>query len=360
MRTHALKNWFERHPKSTLAVVLLLVFILLDLTLGFFCPKVVGTPDAYYHHDLPRNFSGVKPWGNRKYRVFTNSLGFIDRSPREVPLTSNNRRILLLGDSFTEGVGVEFDDTFAGVLASRLAPQGVEVLNAAVTSYSPKLYYLKTRYLLRNVGLKFDELIVFIDISDIQDEILHDEFEPADDFGFSRYYLVNRIDSFLRQHSLSWYFARSRLGRAAPAAKRPAAGVDMDSFVANWDRDRGRWTVDETIYRLWGEKGLELAGYHMELLARLCAENHIRLTIAVYPWPIQIQAGELDSIQARFWRRFCEERGIGFLDLFPAFIDNALPERVVADYFIPGDNHWNAAGHRLVADVLFQRWAAGR
>jgi oligoribonuclease NrnB/cAMP/cGMP phosphodiesterase (DHH superfamily) len=37
-----------------------------------------------------------------------------------------------------------------------------------------------------------------------------------------------------------------------------------------------------------------------------------------------------------------------------------LPERVVADYFIPGDNHWNAAGHRLVADVLFQRWAAGR
>ena len=43
------------------------------------------------------------------------------------------------------------------------------MLNAGVSSYSPSIYYYKTKFFIEQ-GLKFSHLIVFIDISDIEDE----------------------------------------------------------------------------------------------------------------------------------------------------------------------------------------------
>jgi len=352
------ENRFSRHPKKTIGLLLLAVFFLLDFGLGaIFCPKAVGTPDAYYHHDLPRNISGTKVWGDRTYPVFTNSLGFIDRQVRFVPLAAPGKRLLLLGDSFTEGVGHPFDETFAGILSRSLEGQGVEVLNAAVTSYSPKLYYLKARYLLEVAGLRFDDLLVAIDISDIQDEVVHDEFIPAGDFGISRSYLLNRIDSLLNRISLSYHGLRTLVGRS-PGVSRGllSADVDVEKVLANWDRDRDRWTDDQDVYRAWGAEGLRLAAEQMRQLAGLCREHQVRLTIVVYPWPRQVLAGDLDSLQSRFWREFCVQQDLGFIDLFPDFIQPGHAEQMLGRHFIPGDVHCNAAGHRLVAERLLRWW----
>lgn len=127
-------------------------------------------PSDIYHHDLRKRVDTDGVWGEARYRVRTNSLGFKDREVREVPLTSPQRRVLLIGDSFTEGVGFEFSETFAGIAAESFAGRGVEVFNAAVVSYSPAIYYSKVRYLIEEVGLDLDAVVVFIDISDIADE----------------------------------------------------------------------------------------------------------------------------------------------------------------------------------------------
>ena len=73
---------------------------------------------------------------------------------------------LLIGDSFTEAVGVDWDDSYAGILFNRLENRGIEILNAGVIRYSPRIYYLKTEHLLNIRKLRFDELIVFIDTFD--------------------------------------------------------------------------------------------------------------------------------------------------------------------------------------------------
>ena len=77
--------------------------------------------------------------------MFTNSLGFRDRTVREIPLASKQKRILLIGDSFIEGMGVPYENSVAGILGESLKADATEVLNAAAVSYSPKLYFLKTR-----------------------------------------------------------------------------------------------------------------------------------------------------------------------------------------------------------------------
>ena len=48
-------------------------------------------------------------WGYEKYKIFTNNLGFKDKSNREIEF---KKKILFIGDSFTEGVGIKYEDTF--------------------------------------------------------------------------------------------------------------------------------------------------------------------------------------------------------------------------------------------------------
>ena len=58
-------------------------------------------------------------------------------------------------------------DTYVGQIAAKF-PQ-YDFLNGGVESYAPSNYLNVTRQLLDR-GVKFDEVIVFIDISDAQDE----------------------------------------------------------------------------------------------------------------------------------------------------------------------------------------------
>ena len=106
----------------------------------------------------------------------TNSLGFKDSQSRTVPLKKNNPRILLIGDSFTEGIGYAHNDTFAGILEKKLETKNIEVFNAGVSSYSPIIYLRKTQFLI-DKGFEFDHLAVFIDISGIEDEAKNYTFD---------------------------------------------------------------------------------------------------------------------------------------------------------------------------------------
>ena len=93
--------------------------------------------------------------------------------PQPATCRSNRtpRRILLIGDSFAEGIGLPYERTFAGLLnaAGQSRRDKVEFLDAGVASYSPSIYYKKVKYLLDR-GLKFDEVVLLSDSSDVEDE----------------------------------------------------------------------------------------------------------------------------------------------------------------------------------------------
>ncbi len=111
------KNLFERNPRKTLVFTAVLFIIILDILAGaLFIPAdhSFRCSSPYYHHDFLPNRNVETAWGPRKYRVFTNSLGFRDGSVRDVPLASKQKRILLMGDSFIEGMGVSYKEQRGG------------------------------------------------------------------------------------------------------------------------------------------------------------------------------------------------------------------------------------------------------
>ena len=77
-----------------------------------------------------------------------------------------NYNLALLGDSFVEGVGLNYENTIGGIIESKT---NLNIANLGVRSYSPVNYYKKIITLFEQ-GYDFDHIIIFIDISDIQDE----------------------------------------------------------------------------------------------------------------------------------------------------------------------------------------------
>jgi hypothetical protein len=363
------KSLFERNPRKTLFFTVAFFVLILDGMAGaIFNPGDYNSfrcSSPFYHHDfLPNQDAGTK-WGDREYRIFTNSLGFRDGIVRDVPPTSRRKRILLIGDSYIEGMGVPYESSAAGILGESLKADATEVLNAAAVSYSPKLYYLKTRYLIEQRHLAFDELYVFIDISDPHDEIIYKYWEPRSGSAFSSG--LRALDRFSRRHSFLYnhFEARWRLSsekainNAFPAENSADARFwiqDLKEYLrrADPEKDRFLWPSKQSALDEWGREGLSLCERYMTELQKLCAQHGIRLTIAIYPSPYQLTGSSLAGIPVTFWQAFAEKHRIGFINLFPAFIGIDPPQTVYAKYFIQGDGHWNEAGNRLVAETVLR------
>ena len=373
-------NWFEKHAALTLTLFVVVLLLILDLAAGaLFIPQnnaSFRTQHFYYHHTLAPDFNGSAMWGKRVYSMTTNSLGFRDSTTTDVPMKKTKKRILCLGDSQTEAVGLEYDKSFAGILSSEFAKQGTEILNASAVSYSPKIHYLKAKYLLEEKGFEVDQIVVFIDISDMQNEIAYESYEPSSTPALSsiRYsatrwfkthsFIWYSIDNMIARRQMTDFLKTSKMFESYRSQKAQGNTLEMySSFFSHFD-DRqmlanagfhgvGRWYYDSTLIKL-ADRGIALGQQNILKLHDLCKKRNIPLTISVHPWQPQISRRVTEDYYVKRWKAFAEKEGIGFINLFPVFISEVNPYVVQETYFIKGDNHWNETGNRKVADELLK------
>jgi hypothetical protein len=96
----------------------------------------------------------------------------------------------------------------------------------------------------------------------------------------------------------------------------------------------------------------------MGMLRELLLKNGIELYLCVYPWPQQIVFDTAESRQVQYWREWAREEDVPFLEYFSAFMSAGKLE-ALHQYFIPGDIHWNEAGHALVARRFLEFYRRG-
>ena len=125
---------------------------------------------APYDHDLAPNENSTRAWGNILYPWQTDRFGFRtgECAPREAG--KNRENIFVIGDSFTEALGSSYEKSFVGLMACDAAKQGKALWNLGVASYSPAIYHRKIRAAAERLGIKPDEIYVFLDLSDIDDD----------------------------------------------------------------------------------------------------------------------------------------------------------------------------------------------
>jgi hypothetical protein len=331
-----------------------------------------------YHHDLrPKVSLDSAFWGAAFYPIRTNSLGFKDAAPRDVALRDTTPRVLVLGDSFTEGLGVAYDETFVGRIDRQSRQAHVEVLNGAVASYSPLLYLRKTVDLVARRGVMVNEVVVFLDISDIEDEASYfvdsagrigstmsvgfigpvpsaDELEGLTPQST----MAQRARVFLRRNTLLTYRVVAWISHVVRPPAPMGPSCDPPLTPDSWSCRPG-WTSSDRIMERYGRIGLERGSLHMSELARFLGARGIPLTVVVYPWPQQLQWSDRRSRQVTFWRQWANGEHVRFVELFSdlfAEVDSLGLDRTIDRYFIPGDVHFNAEGHALIARSFERRF----
>lgn len=144
-------NWIKRHSSlvllfSSLIFALLLAEIALRLLgIGYGNSPLESHPRL--HHIHPSNYSYFvhDPAGEYGgHRIYFDEFGYRIPDPViEFDNSKTERKIAFLGDSFTEGNEVAWQDSFIGLIQKE--NPSVVVRNYGVSSYSPILYLAQAR-----------------------------------------------------------------------------------------------------------------------------------------------------------------------------------------------------------------------
>ncbi len=254
------------------------------------------------------------------------------RGPEIGPKRPAATRIVVIGDSFTEGMGVRENDAYPRVLeavlnADRDGERSWEVLNCGRRGWD------------------------FPAIHDTFDEVM--EHQP--DIVLFGMVLNDAEQSKAfaqRQARLNdWILDRSRMSRE----ERPGPGLldfRLVSFVRSRvegyrvGRDTSRWYRD--MYREPNREGWERTQDHLRQMNGRMRERGGHLLVALWPLLIGLESSYPFAGVSETIERFCLEAGIPFHDLLPA-----LSGRPSASLWVhPVDHHPNQVAHRLAAESL--------
>ncbi|NVO56472.1 hypothetical protein HW561_11810 [Rhodobacteraceae bacterium B1Z28] len=208
-----------------------------------------------------------------------------------------------------------------------------------------------------NQGITFDHLIVFVDISDIQDEAIHYSERDDGSLAFSSVTPENQSPSHLLKQFLKTNLALSYSGYSSLRTFIRGGSVQKDVYNIH----RLEWTYNDQSSH-FGEMGVDggilKSLQYMTDLYELLKERGIKLSVGVYPWPAQLKEMESNSAnnrQSNIWQEFCTGKCEMFIDLFPDFssmITTASTEDVYRDYYLQGDVHFNASGNAIMFTSL--------
>jgi len=253
------------------------------------------------------------------------------------------RRVLVLGDSFTWGYGVEEDERFTELLES--GPEKWEVINAGISGYSTdqELIWFESE------GVKYrPDLVVLVFCGN--DEQMNRERLVYDIYFKPRFRLegTNLVLENVPVPRARW---RTRL----------VYGLKRRSALARLLSDR--WF---TLREAWcrgsaagvGTRRGSVAIKENGTFAKEKKEEYLltRALIArLQAGAENIGAGFLVVTLPRWWTspgtyeefvEYLRQDGHDVLDV------EALAEFDFKSMTIPGDGHWNAAGHRFVAEQI--------
>jgi GDSL-like lipase/acylhydrolase family protein len=329
-------------------------------------------PDPVLHHKFIPGGHGFHKAPEFSAAYAINSLGLRDREmPRAKP--AGTRRILMLGDSFTEGNGVDASDTFSSQLQAMLDQAGLgkrwQVINAGVGSYSPLLEYLY----LKNGGLDLqpDLVILNLDLSDVYDDIQYAQLavldasgdpvavraDPEPAKGSWVVEVLVGIKDFFKKHTRTYNFVKRRIAGYVEAGRHKpnfSGDVRFDKYATMRDtapQDDHAWSLTY--------------GYLLRIRELLKARG-IDFWVTVYPYGLQVSPREWAEGR-QFWgfepgktysarpqalvETFGRENGIPVINMTEEFKERS---RTVYPLYFAGDGHWRPAGHEVVANVLYR------
>lgn len=324
------------------------------------------------------------------YSVRINSHGY--RGPEfTTPKPEGVKRIMLMGDSFTFGVGANGDETIPALVGERLKKidSTVEVINAGVGHASPIYHWVN----LKNFHLKHDPdvVVLLLDLTDIQDDWRHEGQAVFDKQGNIKHFDVTYENGrwswwrWLTFYCASWLQFDKKVLRSFEKKsiigwdkykELKVKGVRSKSYIVNMEEgslpEEKLLEFDGLLF-LRGEKREKLirkqfvrtAGY-LDKIKAVLDQRNIPLIIVTYPYGIYVGADEwnegrytwgfdkdrlyTDHLPFEIVGKYAESRQIPYINTTPELIK--AREKSAEDFYFNWDGHMTPAANRVVAQVI--------
>jgi hypothetical protein len=334
MATAAHAYWFHRRPGLACAIGAILTFVvgllLAELSARAFFPEWAPTREERvefwtYHDRLgwmhTPNQTGRFDHPDFSVQVAINSHGM--RDSEYGTARTAKRRLLVLGDSFGWGFGVEHAQRFSELIESAHADW--EILNASVSGYGTGQQLL----LLQELGTVFrpDVVLVLFNPEDFENNVRGEQywhFKPRFAFESGNLKLENVPvpEPTARQRLTRFLLGKTYLGPRLHALKNALA-----------DRlGTGRASAQS------GDSKNDNVTYHLlAAVDDLCLRYGARFVLVSLP---------MESDQRAVLQRVAADKRIPYLALDPHF--QLITDSVV----FPHDSHWNERGHEIAAQAI--------
>jgi len=368
---------------TILTVTTVILLVVLEVTFRTFLPQptinqlIKGSPAIYEQSDylpwkLKPNTESIH-YGLFNEYVVNVRINGVGLRNSEIGSKDGTFRILVLGDSFTFGYGVENEETYPAQLQKILNERmdgKVEVINAGYASgYAPDAYYayLKKEGFVLQPDMVLIGFFVGNDFIDFSEEqwVEVDEFglpvklsggDWVDEYGRRRQLspgrefisnsAVYRVHLFFNTYSHVYSFVKHRLKNVI---------VKQSSSATIFYRKN--YTFEEQV--IFDKTTTLFRGIHS--LTRL---NNASLSIILIPGKettvevfktslkfYGLEPSEFDFFKvSKLMTEFGDAEGIPIIDLQPSLAEYARQGDEQLYFSI--DRHWTPAGHKRVAEVL--------
>jgi hypothetical protein len=342
---------------SKLVTSTIIIFFIFDYIFGYSVFKLIykNNPEKLYrvenpiyHHGLKKNYKGFGLWFGKEYQICTNEYSFKTDCSIAQNKTNKSFDIGFLGDSFVEGVGVEYLKTFVGLVEKE---NNLKVANLSAASFSYKIYYLRLKDAIENHNLKFKKLFLFIDGSDLQDEII---------YNINAYnYKPNKIKYLIRE--------------SLPLSNLLYNSFQKDNFLDNLKKTFNTSEIEnlrKVRYKSTYSQNLdpedielyrdEIRNLDITLLdiKSLCKEHNIDLTVFTYPdrenYIFKTNTNYNNtSYHERLVEKISIENQIKYVNLNTLFLNVSKQMNFYeSDLYIENDNHFSELGHEVMFRII--------
>ncbi|MBK8096304.1 MAG: hypothetical protein IPK26_04310 [Planctomycetes bacterium] len=333
-----------------MAIALVAAELVLRLT---WTPAALRSTPAFVEHPV----YGFAPAPSRRGRHVTpeyghafahNAQGWRRRESITAALPAGKQhRVLLLGDSFTYGLGVDDDATFAARLQEALPT--VDVINAGCNGMGQREQLAVLDQL--GAATRPDVVVVNFFWNDLTDNLRR--HEPAFALQDGRVVRVPPVDAAFAplallsepewQRPSAWTtsYLQQFVKEELKAARYRWFGI-RDRFVASADERDAAWAVTGELLGLLRTRAAEIGA----TLLVTCLPDHNQ----VDPTAVIANLGEAEfGVQERL-QAACSGIGVICIDLLPPMRDRFT--RIGQPLFWFADRHLNVLGHQVVAEAL--------
>ena len=290
----------------------------------------------------------VKP-----YKVYTDESGYrYSKKNRQNELAN----IVFLGDSFTYGYGVDYKESFTGIIETKI--KNFEIYNLAVPGYGIQKYHYQLNEFFKKK--KASNIFLVLDMTDISDAALRwNKIEEINTPVIKSKHVIKNISDWKKFKNSNFKGTRLiiyNLRNFLRFLKLKIISTNMGSKDRALSSEIANFTYkklnnDNKLNKTQFLNAINIIEENFQKISNLADKNNANLYLVIYPWPETLIHGQSEFNWEKFAFKLCSKNNckklINFFDDFDNVKKNNHNWKNLI--YIDDDVHFKKFGNEIIA-----------